>query len=122
MFRVSTPPGTPKAAAAASERAVTAPAPAAAPALDAGAGRVTDPAAALARVHQAADRYRDAAAELEERRRERQAAVLYAKAFGASAHQIAEAAGISDQRMAWILANGTRQRQPQTKSVSPVKS
>jgi hypothetical protein len=120
MFRVSTPTGTAKAAAIASDRAVTPPATAAAPLHDAVAGRVTEPAAARARVHQAAERYRNAAAELEERRQERQAAVLHAKSVGASAHHIAEAAGISDQRMAWILANCTRPRQPQTKSDLPV--
>jgi len=120
MFPVSTPSGITKAAASASERAVTAPATAAVPALDAVAGPMNDSAAALARVHQAAERYRDAAAELEERRRERQAAVLHAKSVGASAHRIAEAAGISDQRIAWILANGARPRQPQRKSDLPL--
>lgn len=120
MLPVSTPSGTAKAAAIASERAVTAPTTAAAPARDAVAGRVTDPVAALARVHQAAERYREAAAELEERRQERQAAVLHAKSVGASAHDIAEAAGVSDQRMSWLLANGTRRRQPQTKRDLPL--
>jgi hypothetical protein len=112
MYRVSTATATAtaKAAATASERAVTVLATAAAPALDAASARVTDPAPALARVDQAAERYRDAAAELEERRQERRAAVLHAKSVGASAHQIAEAAGISDQRASWILANGTRRR------------
>ena len=104
MFRVSTPTGTAKAAAIASDRAVTPPATAAAPLHDAVAGRVTEPAAALARVHQAAERYRNAAAELEERRQERQAAMLHAKAAGANAEQIAAAAGISAQRMSVILA------------------
>jgi hypothetical protein len=84
---------------------------AAAAAREAGAERVTDPAAVLARVHQAADRYREAAAELEERRRARRAAVVHAKDVGASVHQIANAAGISDQRMSWILANASRPRQ-----------
>ena len=112
MVPASTPSGTATVAAGASEQAVrAAPATAAAPALDAVAGHATDPAAALARVHEAAKRYRDAAAQLEERRQERQAAVLHAKSVGASAHRIAEAAGIADQRMAWILANGARPRE-----------
>jgi hypothetical protein len=107
MSPVSTPSVTAKAAAAASQQAVTAPTAVAAPDLVAVAERVADPAAALARVREAADRYRAAAAKLEEWRLERQAAVLHAKAAGANAHQIAEAAGISDQRTSLILANAT---------------
>lgn len=117
MSRVSVPE---KAAAAASEQAVTVPPAAAAQDLGAVAERTADPAIALARVHQAAELYREAAAKLEEWRRQRQAAVLHAKAVGASAHQIAEAAGISDQRMSLILANATRPRKPETTSSPPL--
>jgi Flp pilus assembly pilin Flp len=46
-----------------------------------------------------------AAAQLEERRRDRRAAVLHAHAVGASVQQIAEAAGISPQRMSQIVSN-----------------
>jgi len=54
--------------------------------------------------------YREAAAQLEERRRDRRAAVLHAQAAGASVHQIAEAAGISPQRMSQIVSNLRIQR------------
>ena len=95
------------------EQAVTPPTAVAAPDLAAVTQRGAEPAAALANVHQAADRYRAAAAELEEWRQERQAAMLHAKAAGANAHQIAEAAGISDQRTSLILARATtRPREP----------
>jgi len=103
MSPVSTPSATVKVAATPREHAVTPPATAVA--RDAVAERVIDPASALARVRTAADRYRAAAAEVEERRRARKAAMLDAKAVGASAHQIAEAAGITDQRTFWILTN-----------------
>jgi len=96
-----------------SEQTVTPPTAVAAPDLAAVAERGAERAAALARVHQAADRHRAAAAELEEWRQERQAAMLHAKAAGANAHQIAEAAGISDQRTSLILAKPTtRPRRP----------
>jgi response regulator of citrate/malate metabolism len=99
---------------------VTAEAPAAAVAVDTVVRPIADQAAALARVHQAADRYREAAAELEQRRQERQAAVLHANAVGASAQRIAEAAGISAQRMSWVLANATRRRESETAGDLPL--
>ena len=108
MSPVSMPLARVMAAATPRERAVKPPA--AAIALDAVAQCAIDPAAALARVHESADRYREAAAQLEERRRDRRAAVLHAQAAGASVHQIAEAAGISPQRMSQIVSNLRIQR------------
>jgi hypothetical protein len=95
------------------EQVATPPTAVAAPDLAAVTERGAEPAGALARVHQAADRYRAAAAELEAWRQERQAAMLHAKAAGANAHHIAQAAGISDQRTSLILAKATtRPRKP----------
>jgi hypothetical protein len=116
MSPVSTPVGEGKGGGrCVTEQAVTPLTAVAAPDLAAVTERGAEAAAALARVHQAAERYRAAAAELEEWRQGRQAAMVHAKAAGANAHQIAEAAGISDQRTSLILAKATCAPPPPTR-------